>query len=178
MMATSTQTSFRPFWFVLLVAIMIVGATCGIFYLASSSATAAKKQAEMEKNLANCQNENGDWQTTPVGFYRNKDGKCMKIPPPPPSATQQRATLQTKDALVLEKECLTPCSSYYGWRYKIRTDGHPLRVKFDGLDWIDYPAEGSVPTPDGFKPGEAYFESPDKEPRVMVQVYKIVTIQQ
>jgi hypothetical protein len=83
----------------------------------------------------------------------------------------------TVEALVLVQECYTPCSSFVGWSYKIRTDGHPLRIKYQGSDWIDYPAEGNTNTPATFTPGETFFESSDPlHPNVRVQVYQKIKI--
>jgi len=90
-------------------------------------------------------------------------------------ATSTAAT----EALVLTYKGLTPCKSFVGWDYKVRTDGHPLRIKYQGCDWIDRPAEGDFNAPSTFQPGEAFFVSPDtNRPNVRVQVYKKVTIQQ
>jgi len=95
--------------------------------------------------------------------------KTSIAPPPPP---------QTVEALVPEHECLTPCTAFVGWQYKVRTDGDPLRIKYhDCADWFDQPAKGQFDAPKCFRPGEAEFESSDKtNPHVQVWVYERTNI--
>jgi hypothetical protein len=82
-----------------------------------------------------------------------------------------------QEALVLQHECLTPCSSFVGWSYKIRTDGDPLRIKYNGCDWFDQPARGQFQAPKCFQPGEAQFKSPEeKNPHVQVWVYQKIAV--
>jgi hypothetical protein len=79
------------------------------------------------------------------------------------------------EALVLEKECFTPCSADIEWPFKIRTDGDPLRIKFQGTGWFDHPGKGYVQAPSQMQSGNTEFISPDeKNPRVRVQVYRKV----
>lgn len=82
------------------------------------------------------------------------------------------------EALVLEHECLTPCSANITWRFKIRTDGHPLRIKFQGIKgWKDFPAEGDFQAPTQMRSGDTEFVSSDpRHPHIRVQVYKRVII--
>lgn len=95
-------------------------------------------------------------------------------------ATHPPAQQRTVEALVLEHECTTPCSANIAWKFKIRTDGHPLRIKFQGVrDEVTYPGEGDFQAPPKMTSGETKFVSADKEhPNVRVQVYrKIATVQ-
>lgn len=88
------------------------------------------------------------------------------------------AAPETVEALVLVQECYTPCSSFVGWDYKIRTDGHPLLITGEWGKW-ELPSEGDVKAPKTFKAGEASLESPDTlHPNIRVQMYKKVKIQQ
>ncbi len=138
----------------------------------------ARAEAKAKANPANCfmmegeDDEDGKWVKTPAGSYRQAgDGKCIvgKLPPPPPPQ-------QTVEALVPKGECVTPCSNFVGYDYKIRTDGDPLRIKYNGCDWVDRPARGLF-TPKCFNPGDTEFESPDKaNPHVKVWVYERVNI--
>jgi hypothetical protein len=96
----------------------------------------------------------------------------------PPASTEQEVQQPVVEALVLMKECLTPCSALLDYRFKIRTDGHPLRIKFPGVDeWFEHPAEGDARAPSGITDeGETLFVSPDVDhPHVQVQVYKKTT---
>lgn len=95
------------------------------------------------------------------------------------AATHTPKSARTVEALVLQKECLTPCSAYVGWSYKVRTDGDPIRIKYQGTDWFDQPAKGDFQAPKGFQPGETQFVSPDKKnPHVRVWVYKKIKTNQ
>jgi hypothetical protein len=91
--------------------------------------------------------------------------------PPAPAAKQT-------EALVLEKECLTPCSANIAWKFKIRTDGRPLRIKFQGVhDEVSYPGEGDFQVPPEMTSGETTFISSDNEhPHVRVQVYRRISL--
>ena len=95
------------------------------------------------------------------------------------SSTQPTNSLPaTVEALVLTYEGITPCSSFVGWSYKVRTDGHPLRIKYKGCEWVERPSEGNFEAPKTFEPGDALFASPDLlHPNVRVQVYKKIQIQ-
>lgn len=88
-----------------------------------------------------------------------------------PTPTRETAT----EALVLMYECYTPCSYKIQWKFKLQTDGHPLKVKFHGMsNWYTLPAEGNVKIPFTMNVGEAYFESVDNKP-VRVEVYRRTT---
>lgn len=99
-------------------------------------------------------------------------------------AQQQRATTPPPvftEALVLEHECLTPCSVNIAWRFQIRVGGsRALRIKYKGVSQpVDYPAgEGSFQAPSQMQSGETSFVSPDPlYPNVRVQVYRIIIVQ-
>lgn len=95
-----------------------------------------------------------------------------------PTATTQQYVPppQPVEALVLMHECMTPCSADIQWKFKIRTDGHAIKVKFPGMSWYNMPAEGDVKFPFTMNAGEAFFASLDeKNPNVRVQVYKKIT---
>lgn len=88
-------------------------------------------------------------------------------------AQQSVAATHTVEALIPTTECWTPCSAYVGWSYKVRTDGDPIRIKYNGADWFNQPAQGNFEAPDGFRPGDAQFVSSKEEnPHVHVQVYR------
>ena len=128
------------------IAVLIIGATVGIFYLvttSSASAKAARKAAEEEAKKAAA------------------------------ATQQQQRVVAPVEALVLEHECLTPCGSFVGWNYKVRTDGHPFRIKYQGTGWV----KGGDKVPETFEPGEAEFVSDDSNNlHVLVQVYKKITV--
>jgi hypothetical protein len=74
-----------------------------------------------------------------------------------------------------ESECYTPCTLYVGWEGVIKTDGQPVRVKFNGkVEWLDLSGRANDKIPlEKFAPGEAQFASPDEaHPHFRVQVYK------
>ncbi|OGI73695.1 hypothetical protein A3D42_00540 [Candidatus Nomurabacteria bacterium RIFCSPHIGHO2_02_FULL_41_18] len=82
------------------------------------------------------------------------------------------------EALLLERECWTPCDANIAWPFKIRTEGRPLRIKFQGVaGWTDYPGEGDFRAPSNMQSGETQFVSPDEENlHVRVQVYRKVMV--
>ena len=95
----------------------------------------------------------------------------------PPARSQ--APVSFTDALVLDHECLTPCSTNIAWKFQIRVVGSfALRIKFQGVaDWVDYPAgEGDFHAPEKMQSGETFFASPDKKPPVRVQVYRVISV--
>lgn len=84
------------------------------------------------------------------------------------------AATATVEALVLEHECYTPCNANIAWRFKIRTEGNPIRIKFTGVrDWVEYPGEGDFKAPASMDSGDTRFESSNpKRPNVRVWVYR------
>jgi hypothetical protein len=143
----------------------------------TASVKKAKADKKLAANLGNCQNEEtGKWDKIPTGFYRGSGGVCVEGTPPPPPPTTYYAPVE---ALVLEHECVTPSSSFVGWGYKVRTDGDPLRIKYNGCsEWFEQPARGQFQAPGCFTPGEALFASRDeKNPHVKVWVYRKITVQ-
>ena len=97
-----------------------------------------------------------------------------------PNRSQAPAYAQTEptvDALVLEHECVTPCSANIAWRFKIRTEGHPLQIQFKGVvNPVTFPGEGDFQAPEKMQSGETFFVSSEKEhPNVRVQVYRVVS---
>ncbi len=95
------------------------------------------------------------------------------------AATPQLAQVSSsREALLLEQECLTPCNRFVGWSYKVRTNGDPIGIKYHGCtDWFNQPGKGDFSAPNCFRPGKAEFKSLDENnPRVPVQVYKRITV--
>jgi hypothetical protein len=89
-----------------------------------------------------------------------------------PSPRQQTAQHQQSSEEPL-RSCLTPCSMYVGWGQRtVWADGNPLKIKYQGLDWVEYPGEKGVfvKLSAEFQPGEAQFVSP-KDQHLLVQVY-------
>ena len=81
------------------------------------------------------------------------------------------------DALVLQAECWTPCSTNIDYKFKIRGEGNPLRVTFPGVGAVDYPGEGDFKAPSQMRSGETHFVSLNAErPNVRVQIYKKITV--
>lgn len=132
-----------------------------------------REERELAKDPANCKNDDSGWVKIPAGFYKEvNSGECVEGTPPAP---EQSATQQMVEALVLQKECLTPCSSFVGWNYKVRTDGDPIRVIGKDYTW-DIPGKGAANPPKNFQPGETRIVSLGKNPQVDVWVYKKITI--
>lgn len=98
--------------------------------------------------------------------------------PPAPSKVSVTTAPETVEALVLMHEEDTPCSAYIDYKFRIRTEGHPLNIKFQGVkDPVIYPGEGKFDVPPESKAGELFFTSPDPlHPNVRVQIYKVVKI--
>ena len=112
------------------------------------------------------------WLATPS---EETEVKATTQPATQPTAPE----VGTREVLLLEQECLSPCSSYVGWNYKVRTDGDPIGIRYHGCsDWFDQPGKGNFPAPKCFKPGDAEFRSSDeKNLHVRVQVYRKTTVQ-
>ena len=112
----------------------------------------------------------------------NNTNVIQQSPPP--------ATTATTEALVLQDECYTRCTvKLHAYKTKIRTDGDPLWIKFQGVEhWFPHPGKGEVDLPSGVQEGDAEFVSRDpsdptegkedsKNPKVRVWIYRVVTIQ-
>jgi hypothetical protein len=100
---------------------------------------------------------------------RDAESTARNNPPP--------ARAPTVEALVLMRECWTPCSAYIDYKAKIRGEGNPLRITFPGVrSPVDYPGEGDFKAPSGAVSGEVTFSSlNDLRPNVRVQIYKRTT---
>ena len=113
-----------------------------------------------------------------VSSAREKAKAAEYVKARPPAPTLQAPAVV--EALVLEHECTTPCSANIAWPFKIRGEGHPLRIKFQGVaDWVSYAGEGDFQAPSQMRSGETQFVSLDpKRPHVRVQVYRKITVRQ
>lgn len=69
----------------------------------------------------------------------------------------------------------TPCDVFIGWKFKIKTDGSPITVKFKGVaNKIAYPGTGRFDAPSNFQSGFQHIESGDPaNPVVYVEVYQV-----
>lgn len=111
-----------------------------------------------------------------LGYNACSGGDDEPTNTPVSTPVAQKPTTTT-EALVLERECYTPCSVNIAWRFRIlRTEA--IRVKWNGFDgWIEYPAKGDLRAPSQMRSGQTEFESADPEhPTVRVQVYRKVTV--
>lgn len=153
----------KMFFFIVTIVAMVVLAMVAI------NQVSQKKSAEKAgmENPELCKNEDSDWVKIPQGFQKNKKtGVCEETP------KSTTAPLQKLEGLVLQHQCLTPCSSYIGWDYRIWTEEHPVQVRNENYRW-DFPAVGVSNPPKNFKPGEAEIISLEKNnPHVNVWVYK------
>jgi len=109
-------------------------------------------------------------------------GKRWNKPPPAVTAPATQRIVQQKVEMVemLEKvfEKYTPCSGFVGWGCVVRSDGYPLRIKYNNCNWVEISGKGEgTATPETFRPGEAEFVSPDPLHPVRVRVYKKVIVQ-
>ncbi len=99
----------------------------------------------------------------------------------PPTPAAVLGVKGTREVLIPFCEGVTPCPlTIPEGKFKIRTDGDPIRIKFQGIDhWVDYPGKGDFQVPTGVEPGEAQAASLDpKNLGVRVQVYRKVTVRQ
>ncbi len=98
---------------------------------------------------------------------------ARSAPATPPTET----STTTKEALLPEDVCMTPCHAFVGWNYKVRTNGDDLRIKYHGCsEWFEQPGKEDKPAPPCFQPGDAQFEVAEKSPSVRVQVYKKIQV--
>ena len=101
-----------------------------------------------------------------------------KPAPESPRVVSRIAQPEMVEALVPVFEGYTPCSSFVGWEYVVRSDGYPLRIKYQRSDWIEISGKGEEnEAPKTFQPGEAQFVSPDPlNLKVPVHIYKKVIV--
>jgi len=91
---------------------------------------------------------------------------------PQTTQPQQQLPARTVEALILQSEC----------DFKIRTERHPLWIRFHNADWVYFPGETDRPGEGDFKPtapvqpGDADFKSADGDGSIHVQVYKRVLV--
>ncbi|MBU0999075.1 hypothetical protein KKG24_02080 [Patescibacteria group bacterium] len=156
-------------WMVVLCLVVIVWAGINKYRKELKAEKKADKIGMANSSL--CKNDESKWVAIPTGFYKDGTGACVEGTPPPPPAPPAPPV----EALVLEKECLTPCSSFVGWNYKVRTDGDPVRVYNANYSW-EIPGKGMANPPKNFKPGDAQIISSGKNPQVGVWVYKKITV--
>ena len=87
------------------------------------------------------------------------------------AAAQRQQIVNNEPVLV--SQCITPCSMFVGWGQRtVWADGYPLKIKYRGLDWVEYPGvkDVFVKLPGEFQPGDAEFVSPQNL-HLLVQVY-------
>lgn len=102
---------------------------------------------------------------------------CSKKKAIESSRSSSSAPQQMVEALVEKNTCFTPCSSFVGWSYKVRTNGDPVRVSTQRYSWELKDKLGITPPPKEFEPGEAEIVSlNEKNPHVKVWVYEKVKI--
>lgn len=138
-----------------------------------------KKEARFDeksrRDSSVCKNDDGDWVKIPAGFHRPVgEDDCVEGKAPTPITP---TPITTTEALVLERECYTPCSVNIAWRFRIlRTEA--IRIKWNGFDgWMKYPAKGDLKAPSQMRSGQTDIESDDPQhPNVRVQVYRKVTV--
>jgi len=88
-------------------------------------------------------------------------------PPPAPDT-------EVREALILEKECVTPCSVKITFRFKIRTDGDPLWIRYPCVDTlVPHPGKGEGKVPPEMCSGETFLTSRDSaNPHVRTWTYR------
>ena len=95
--------------------------------------------------------------------------------------TEQTTTIhehEPVEALVLEKECLTPCEVKIAWKFRIQSEGLPIKVTFKGVkEPVSYPGEGDFRAPKEMRSGETLIESavPGRT-TIPIKVYRRVYI--
>lgn len=91
---------------------------------------------------------------------------------------EQHTSHEPVEALVLEKECLTPCEVSIAWRFRIQSEGLPIKVTFKGVkEPVSYPGEGDFRAPKEMRSGDTLIESavPGRV-TVPIKVYRRVQI--
>lgn len=112
-----------------------------------------------------------------IWWFINRPANPVTENKPPTNSETTDIRPTGMEVLVPTETCWTPCSAYVGWGYKVRTDGDPLQIKYQGCDWFDQPGKGDFSAPKGFRPGNAQFVSGDKEHlNVRVQIYRKVKL--
>ena len=109
-------------------------------------------------------------------IVKEEKAQAEKVAAEKYAASHPPAQIATTEAFVLTHECVTPCSGFVGYNYKIQEQGD-IRIKYNGCtDWFDQPAGVKLPAPACFLPGEAQFVSPKEKPQMRVEVYKKITV--
>lgn len=111
-----------------------------------------------------------------VAWWKSDDGDKKKTRTE--ERVEQHTSYEPVEALVLEKECITPCEVGIAWKAKIRGEGNPLRITFPGVgDPVSYPGEGDFKAPKHVRSGNTLIESANpKRPNVRVQIYRKIYI--
>lgn len=82
------------------------------------------------------------------------------------------------EALILEKECLTPCEVKIAWKFRIQSEGLPIKITFKGVkEPVSYPGEGDFKAPKEMRSGETLIESavPGRI-TIPIKVYRVTYI--
>ena len=92
------------------------------------------------------------------------------------STTEQTTPNNTQEVEVLMYEGYTPCDVKINYHPRIRTEGFPLLIKWNGIkEPIPYDGVGDFNKPIPWKWGMQHIESRDSaNPRVPIKVYKVV----
>ena len=85
------------------------------------------------------------------------------------------APTPTREALVLEHECFTPCKANIQWRFKIIWGDNPLRITYPGGQIVDrHGQDEDFQAPSNMRSGDVQFASLDPEHQhFRVQVYRV-----
>ena len=111
-----------------------------------------------------------------VAWWKSDDGDKKK------TRTEERVEQHTShepvEALVLEKECLTPCEVNIAWKFRIQSEGLPIRITFKGVkEPVSYPGEGDFKAPKEMRSGNTLIESAVPErTTIPIKVYRKIYI--
>ena len=109
-----------------------------------------------------------DWRAEKKVERAEKKAADAAAHPPAPSATRPI------EALVLEHECLTPCSTNINYKFKVIWGDSPLRIVYPGGITVDRHGKDEDFQAPSFNSGEVKFASLDPlRPNFRVQVYKV-----
>jgi hypothetical protein len=117
-------------------------------------------------------------KTKIVETMKGRELKKAQVEDKKTRTKEQEGHAELVEALVLEKECLTPCEVSIAWRFRIQSEGLPIKVTFKGVkEPVSYPGEGDFKAPKEMRSGDTLIESAVPErTTIPIKVYRRVYI--
>ena len=139
------RISSNPVRVVRMIAVLIIGITVGIFYLAVSS----KKKAEAKQIAAAS-------TAASTSVTRNSSVQLTKV-------------------LVPRFDGFTPCDPQIDFAFELDTQGDPISLKFPGVEMaVEYSGKGTLNAPERRTSGPVHVTSLDTNKQARVRIWEVV----